>query len=91
MNDNLILVFFQFGQLQPPMDVGMGNKPSHSQSESEDSEHARLPPSGRGMRPGEGQEEGEEHDVELPPPMRPISSLPGPDEASSSSSSKPVS
>ena len=66
----------------------MGNKASHSQSESEDSDTSRLPPSGRGRGrseavPGESIEEGEDPEVELPPPMRPISSIPAAEEGSS--------
>ena len=69
----------------------MGNKSSHSQSESEESEPVRLPPSGRGRGRCEGAvaggvagEEGEEADVELQPPMTPISSVPGIEEAATS-------
>ena len=76
----------QFGQAS--IDVGMGNKASHSQSESEDSDPSRLPPSGRvrgrtEVGPGESIEEGEDPEVELPPPMRPISSIPAAEEGSS--------
>ena len=77
----------QFGQTTS-VDVGMGNKASHSQSESEDSDTSRLPPSGRGRGRGEAGhgesiEEAEDPEVELPPPMRPISSIPAPEEGSS--------
>jgi len=78
---------FKFGQTAS-VDVGMGNKASHSQSESEDSDTSRLPPSGRGRGrsegvPSESIEEGEDPEVELPPPMRPISSIPAAEEGSS--------
>ena len=57
----------------------MGNRGS-SQGEAE----SRLPPSGRAKGRTEGvesTEEGEEVEAELPPPMRPISSLPPSEES----------
>ena len=77
---------FQFGQSS--VDVGMGNKTTHSLSEPEDhvtTEHSKLPPSGRASRhrdPTESIEEADDLDVaEVPPPMRPISSIPGPEDS----------
>ena len=63
----------------------MGNKPSQSQSESEGTENSRLPPSGPSSRhrdPAQSIEEGEDLEVgEVPPPMRPISSIPAPEDS----------
>ena len=65
----------------------MGNKQTHSQSETEpetrsDQDNSRLPPTGRRVKDDTG-EEADDHEVaEVPPPMRPISSMPAPDEAS---------
>ena len=67
----------------------MGNKPSNSQSEAEEPEAARLPPSGRQSRARDtrdtGQcEDGDDLEVpEVPPPMRPISSMPAQDDTAS--------
>ena len=81
---------FQFGQAS--VDVsGMGNKPSNSQSEAEEPEViGRLPPSGRHSSrarrsSGGHQEDGDDLEVpEVPPPMRPISSMPTQDDPASS-------
>ena len=63
----------------------MGNRPTNtSQNETTTADESRLPPSGRLPKAGRTEEgggpahheEGEEVEVELPPPMRPISSLP---------------
>ena len=80
---------FQFGQAS--VDVsGMGNKPSNSQSEAEEPEPevtGRLPPSGRHSRArdnGGHPEDGDDLEVpEVPPPMRPISSMPTQEDAAS--------
>ena len=58
----------------------MGNKTSHPLSEPEDPELSKLPPSGRSRTrdPTESIEEAEDVEVEVPPPMRPISSIPAP-------------
>ena len=72
----------QFGQAS--VDVGMGNKQDRTAAGEEGGEGARLPPTGRPApapaRPAttDGTEEDPDT-VEVPPPMRPISSLPGPD------------
>jgi len=58
----------------PTVDERMGNK----QSEPQSSPTARLPPSGR----GKPDDQGEESEDELPPPMGPIHSLPLPDTTS---------
>ena len=65
----------------------MGNKTTHPLSESEEQpEVSKLPPSGRPTRsrePAESIEEADHDDLEVaevPPPMRPISSMPGPEE-----------
>ena len=62
----------------------MGNKTTHPLSESEEPESSKLPPSGRPSRsrdPAESIEEADDLEVaEVPPPMRPISSIPGPEE-----------
>ena len=77
-----MFLYFQFGQSS--VDVGMGNKTTHPLSESEEPETSKLPPSGRPTRsrdPAESIEEAEDLEVaEVPPPMRPISSMPGPEE-----------
>ena len=84
------MCIFQFGQ--GSVDVsGMGNKPSNSQSEAEEPEPevmGRLPPSGRQSRArrssGGHPEDGDDLEVpEVPPPMRPISSMPTQDDAAS--------
>ena len=69
----------------------MGNKPSNSQSEAEEPEViGRLPPSGRHSSrarrsSGGHQEDGDDPEVpEVPPPMRPISSMPTQDDPASS-------
>ena len=68
----------------------MGNKPSNSQSEPEEPEQevmGRLPPSGRHSRArdnGGHPEDGDDLEVpEVPPPMRPISSMPTQEDAAS--------
>ena len=68
----------------------MGNKPSNSQSEAEEPEPevmGRLPPSGRHSRArdnGGHPEDGDDLEVpEVPPPMRPISSMPTQEDAAS--------
>lgn len=69
--------------------MGMGNKQTHSQSQSEtetEQEISRLPPSGRQSRLREAGDNLEEVDdlevAEVPPPMRPISSMPAPEDSS---------
>ena len=63
----------------------MGNKTTHPLSESEEQEPSALPPSGRQRTlrdPGESIEEADDLEVaEVPPPMRPISSIPGPEDS----------
>ena len=67
------MIVSQFGQGSVDVSAsGMGNKQSHS-SEAEQEAGPRLPHTA----------EAEDAEVaEVPPPMRPISSLPAPDDAS---------
>ena len=67
--------------------MDMGNKQSGCPSEAEDPAEpavTRLPPSGRRLKEaGDFTEDGDDAEVaEVPPPMRPISSLPAPDDSS---------
>ena len=80
MHNHDFFSVLQFGQ---SVDVpSMGNKTSHSESEDSDPAAAhRLPPRARTQ---EGPDD-EPEVVEVPPPMRPISSVPAADEAASSS------
>jgi hypothetical protein len=72
----------QFGQ-QTSVDVAMGNRHPNPQSEPEDGGPGAESRQGRSRLRSEGagqQEEGEEPELEVPPPMRPISSIPAAEE-----------
>jgi hypothetical protein len=79
----LNLIFnVQFGQ-QTSVDVAMGNRHANPQSEPEDGGPGAESRHGRSRLRSEGagqQEEGEEPELEVPPPMRPISSIPAAEE-----------
>ena len=65
----------------------MGNKQSTCPSEAEEPAEpavTRLPPTGRRLKEaGDLAEDGDDGEVaEVPPPMRPISSMPAPDDSS---------